>query len=136
MDTNKEINGIKFTDKDKNNLLSMSELGSISFVFRILSFKYFNEIDLIEKHLPWSDEDLTTLIENFEYSFKNGIPKSVVPNSEPPAQTVWSSASEACGKPYDNEAFIKIVWRYNRYSACCTAHIVAIIVFHSVCIKP
>ena len=32
-------------DKDKNNLLSISELGSISFVFRILSFKYFDEID-------------------------------------------------------------------------------------------
>lgn len=43
-------------DKDKNNLLSMSELGSISFVFRILSFKYFNEIDLNHDDFISKDE--------------------------------------------------------------------------------
>lgn len=43
-------------DKDKNNLLSISELGSISFVFRILSFKYFNEIDLNHDDFISKDE--------------------------------------------------------------------------------
>ena len=33
--------------------------------------KHFNSVDLIEQHLPWSDEDCAGLIENFEYIFKS-----------------------------------------------------------------
>lgn len=35
----------KTIDHDKNNLLDKSEIQQISFAFRLLSFKYFSEID-------------------------------------------------------------------------------------------
>ncbi|MCY6412653.1 CRISPR-associated endonuclease Cas3'' [Acinetobacter sp. VNH17] len=33
--------------------------------------KHFDAIELIEQNLPWNEENLNTLIENFEYSFKS-----------------------------------------------------------------
>ncbi|MHA3098918.1 CRISPR-associated endonuclease Cas3'' [Acinetobacter brisouii] len=59
----KNINTEQFSILVKNGTHILRRINGIA--------QHFNEIDLIEKHLPWNDEDLTTLIENFEYSFKS-----------------------------------------------------------------
>lgn len=59
----KNINAEQFSILVKNSTNVIKRINGIS--------KNFNAMDLIEQHLPWNDEGLTALIENFEYSFKN-----------------------------------------------------------------
>ncbi|MCU4581340.1 CRISPR-associated endonuclease Cas3'' [Acinetobacter gyllenbergii] len=59
----KNINVEQFPILIKNSINVIKRINGIN--------KHFNAMDLIEQHLPWNDEDLTSLIENFEYSFKS-----------------------------------------------------------------
>lgn len=59
----KNINAEQFSFLVKNSINVIKRINAIA--------KNFNMIDYIEQNLPWNDENLTTLIENFEYNFKS-----------------------------------------------------------------
>lgn len=62
----------KAIDRDKNNLLDKSEIQQISFAFRLLSFKYFSEID--SNHDGFiSHEELASYSKEQEYKQKEKI---------------------------------------------------------------
>ncbi|RZG83091.1 CRISPR-associated endonuclease Cas3'' [Acinetobacter sp. WCHAc060033] len=59
----KNIGAEQFAVLIKNSTYVIKRMNGIA--------KHFNSVELIEQHLPWSDEDCTGLIENFEYMFKS-----------------------------------------------------------------